>query len=228
MTTHAASAASVRVDAVLTGTAVALRGAERSAISKMIVDRPVRVTRLGLEGDEQADLSVHGGPDKAVHHYAFDHYALWRSKAPTHPKLSTAGSFGENISTLGLTETTVCIGDRFRLGTALVEVSQPRQPCWKQAHVMEWTTLPKIMVREAKSGWYYRVIEEGVVAAGDIMTLETRPHPAWSVARAFSLVMHNTASPDLEALSAMARLAVLEKEWRLMAAALCASGLPID
>jgi len=206
-----------RVDCVLTGRAVPFRGAERSAIQKRAADGSVRVGWLGLDGDEQADLSVHGGPDKAIHHYAFDHYARWAEKAPAHPKLSVPGAFGENISTHGLTEETVCIGDRFRLGTALVEVSQPRQPCWKQAHVMEWTTLPKMMVREAKSGWYYRVIEEGAVAAGDAMTLEARPHLDWPVARVFGLVMHKTAVRDVEALRAIAALEVLEAGWREMA-----------
>ncbi len=206
--------------AVLVGKALPLRGSELSAIRKSAVAGPVRVTWLGLVGDEQADPRFHGGPDKALHHYAFDHYTLWAERAPNHPKLIAPGAFGENISTLGLTEDTVCIGDRFRLGTALVEVSQPRQPCWKQGHVMEWTTLPKMMVREAKSGWYYRVIEEGIVAAGDAMTREARPHPEWPVARVFGLVMHKSAVRDVEALRAMPELEVLEAEWRAMAAQL--------
>jgi MOSC domain-containing protein YiiM len=213
-------ALSARVDAVLVGQALPLRGAELSAIRKSVVKGSISITRLGLIGDEQADLSVHGGPEKAVHHYAFDHYALWRAKAPEHPKLGAPGAFGENISTLGLTEENVCIGDRFRLGTALVEVSQPRQPCWKQAHVMEWTTLPKMMVRERKSGWYYRVIEEGAVAASDVMTLEARLHPEWTVAQVFALLIGGEGKANREACHALTKLEVLEIGWRNIAFAL--------
>ena len=210
---------STRVDHVLVGRAVPFRGAELSAIQKSATAGSVRVGWLGLEGDEQADLSVHGGPDKAIHHYAFDHYAMWVEKAPAHPKLGVPGAFGENISTRGLTEETVCIGDRFRLGSALVEVSQPRQPCWKQAHVMEWTTLPKMMVRERKSGWYYRVIEQGVVAANDMMTLEARPHSEWTVARVFALTIGGEGKANQAACRALAALEVLEAGWREIAAA---------
>jgi len=208
-----------RIDAVLIGKAAPFRGTERSAIRKAVIHAPVQVTQLGLAGDEQADLTVHGGPDKAIHHYAFEHYALWRASAPAHPKLSMPGAFGENISTIGATEESVCIGDRYRLGSALVEVSQPRQPCWKQAHVMDWPTLPKMMVREAKSGWYYRVMEEGVVAAGDMLELVSRPNPEWPVARVFRLVMHKQTPQDMSALQALMALEVLEIGWREMAAA---------
>jgi len=209
---------SVSIDAVLVGKAVPFRGAEKSAIQKTALLGQVQVGPLGLFGDEQADPRFHGGPDKAIQHFAFEHYALWRQSAPDHPKLNVPGAFGENISTLGLTETNVCIGDRYQLGTAIVEVSQPRQPCWKQGHIMNWPTLPKLMVREAKSGWYYRVIEPGSVAAGDRCTLRERPHPEWTVARVFSLVMHRKGTADLAALSALVAFDVLFSDWREMAA----------
>jgi MOSC domain-containing protein YiiM len=209
----------VLIGAVLVGRAMPLRGLELSAIRKVATSGPVNVTRLGLAGDEQADLAVHGGPDKAVHHYAFDHYSFWLAKAPGHPRLHVPGAFGENISTQGLTEESVCIGDTFRMGTALVEVSQPRQPCWKQAHVMEWTTLPKMMVRERKSGWYYRVIEDGCVAANDWMTLISRPNPEWTVARVFALLIGGEGRSDRAACRALADLPVLEAGWRQIAAA---------
>lgn len=119
-----------RIEALLVGRAAPLRGTERSAIRKTAISGAVTVTTLGLDGDEQADLSVHGGPEKAIHHYPFDHYASWRGMRSS-VSLDAPGAFGENISTYGLTEETVCIGDQFQLGTAVVEVSQPRQPCWK-------------------------------------------------------------------------------------------------
>ena len=105
------------IDALLTG---AIRSftpdGDTSAIAKAPVDGPRRVTVLGIEGDEQADLAVHGGRDKAIHHYPRDHYAGWRDLLGNHPRLAAAGAFGENISTLGWTENDVCLGDRFRLG----------------------------------------------------------------------------------------------------------------
>src|SRR5690606_2996352 len=123
--------------------------------------------RLGHEGDEQADRAVHGGPEKAIHHYARDHYDLWRAEIGDHPLLHRPGAFGENISTTGLSEEDVCIGDRYRLGTALVEVSQGRQPCWKVDHRFGGLAISAAMVRSRRTGWYYRVIEEGAVGAGD-------------------------------------------------------------
>lgn len=210
----------LRVGAVLIGKAVPFRGVEQSAICKAAIKDPIQVTQVGLVGDEQADRMVHGGLDKAIHHYPFDHYALWRSHVPEHPKLSVPGAFGENISTTGVTEEAVCIGDRYRIGTALVEVSQPRQPCWKQAHVMNWPTLPKLMVLEAKSGWYYRVIETGVVSADDAFTLVTRAYPEWPVAHVFRLVMHKQAARHAPTLRALVALEVLEFGWRKAAARL--------
>jgi MOSC domain-containing protein YiiM len=210
----------VPVLALLSGKAMPFAPGESSAIAKAILSGPVRIGFLGLEGDEQADHRYHGGPDKALHHYPSDHYPHWAQRAVDHPLLNGPGAFGENISTWGLAETQVCIGDRFRLGTALIEVSQGRQPCWKQAARMEWTTLPAMMVRERRSGWYYRVIEEGVAEAGDMLTLVDRPLPDWSVARVFGLLIagdHKQNPADLEALAAMP---LLFEGWRERAAEL--------
>ncbi len=122
----------VEILAVLLGQIRPFRGDdEPSAIGKLPVVHPVAVGPMGLAGDEQADRTVHGGIDKAIHHYPADHYDGWRAYLGDVPLLDTPGAFGENISTLGLDESSVFIGDRFRLGTALVEVSQARQPCWK-------------------------------------------------------------------------------------------------
>jgi MOSC domain-containing protein YiiM len=120
------------IDGVLAGKAVEFtRPGSRSAIAKSPLEGMQRVTLLGILGDEQGDLRVHGGPDKAIHHYPADHYARWRNDIGAHPLLDAPGAFGENISTHGMAEDAICLGDRFRLGTALVEVSQSRQPCWK-------------------------------------------------------------------------------------------------
>ena len=187
---------------------------EPSAIGKQPVAGPVRVHRLGLAGDEQADLAVHGGPDKAIHHYPHDHYGFWRDTIGDHPLLQAPGAFGENISTSGMTEETVCIGDRWRLGTALVEVSQGRQPCWKLDHRFDGLAVNAAMVRARRAGWYYRVIEEGEVAAGDAMQLLDRPHPDWTVARAFGLLIAGDHRRDRAGLEAMGELEMLAAPWK--------------
>jgi MOSC domain-containing protein YiiM len=139
-----------------------------------------------------------------------------------HPLLNAPGAFGENISTWALTEDQVCIGDRFRLGAALLEVSQGRQPCWKQGHRMAWPALPALMVRERRSGWYYRVIEEGTATEGDMLTLIDRPLPDWSVRRVFGLLIGGEHKGQAAALRELASMAVLFSGWRQRAAELMA------
>jgi MOSC domain-containing protein YiiM len=210
----------VPILALLAGTSVPFAQGENSAIAKAPLEGPVAISFRGIVGDEQADLSVHGGPDKALHHYPADHYAYWATRAIDHPLLSGPGAFGENISTHGLLETDVCIGDRWQLGSAVLEISQGRQPCWKQGLRMEWTTLPAIMVRERRSGWYYRVIEEGVAQAGDELRLVARPLPEWTVRRVFGLLIGGEYKTDLAALHTLMGMAPLFSGWRVRAAEL--------
>jgi MOSC domain-containing protein YiiM len=207
-----------RIESVLTGCVRAFADGETSAIEKAAVDGPRAVHWLGIEGDAQADLSVHGGPDKAIHHYPFDHYAHWRTALGAFPVLRAAGAFGENISTTGLTEDVACIGDRYRLGSALVEIAQGRQPCWKQAHRLSSRTMVAAMVQSRRCGWYYRVIEEGVVQAGDDLTLLDRPHPEWTVKRVIGLLIAGEGRTNKAAVQALANLPVLAENWRLRAA----------
>jgi len=196
------------------GKAEPFRGAdEASAIAKQPVEGRVRVHRLGLEGDAQADLSVHGGPDKAIHHYAHDHYHFWREVLGPHPLLVRYGAFGENVSTKGVTETQVCIGDRFRLGTALVEVSQGRQPCWKLDHRFGSNLVLSTVVTSRRTGWYYRVLEEGDVEAGDTLELLDRPWPDWTVERTFGLLVAGDHKQDREGLEALGEVTVLAEPW---------------
>lgn len=207
------------VDSLLTG-AVAPLGPETSAIAKVPVEGARAVGWLGIEGDAQADLSVHGGPDKAIHHYPRDHYAWWQARLGTLPVLEAPGAFGENVSTTGLTEDGACIGDRYRLGTALVEIAQGRQPCWKQAFRLGQADTVSLMVQSRRCGWYYRVIEEGSVGPGDRLTLIDRPHPEWSVARVIALLIAGGARREPDAVRALAQLGVLASGWRQRAMAL--------
>ncbi|MGN6595981.1 MOSC domain-containing protein [Sphingopyxis terrae] len=206
------------IDALLTGKArrFGAKG-EPSAIDKRAVEGRRVVGALGIAGDEQADLSVHGGPDKAIHHYPRDHYGWWAETIGDHALLQDAGAFGENISTSGLTESAACIGDRYRLGSALVEISQGRQPCWKLGHRFGIATLPATVVSSRRGGWYYRVIEDGAVGAGDALELMERPLPDWSVERVFHLLIGGAGKREPAALRALAAMDLLAANWRARA-----------
>lgn len=163
-----------------------------SAIAKEPVSGPVRIGVQGLAGDEQGDLRVHGGPDKAVHQYAFEHYAAWRGELGERPVLAAPPAFGENFSTTGVTESGVCMGDQIRAGSCLLEVSQSRQPCWKLNARFGVADMALRVQRSARTGWYYRVLEPGEVQAGDALTLVARPHPEWPLSRVIRLLYTDT------------------------------------
>jgi MOSC domain-containing protein YiiM len=201
-----------RVAMVLRGQAVPYtRPDTRSAIAKQAVSGPVAVTLDGLDGDEQGDRRVHGGPDKAIHHYAFEHYPVWRGELGALPVLAAPGAFGENLSTSGCTEADICIGDRLRIGTALLEVSQSRQPCWKLNDRFGRRDMARRVQETGRTGWYYRVIETGELQAGDAITLAVRPHPGWTLARLIATLYRNTL--DIATLKAMLALP-LTPSWR--------------
>jgi MOSC domain-containing protein YiiM len=155
---------------------------------KTPIEGPVFVGTTNLAGDEQADLKNHGGIDKAVLAYSADHYPKWREelRMPDMPP----GAFGENLTIIGLSEKSVCIGDIFRIGNVIFEVSQPRQPCWKLARRWRMHELTGLVVRNGRSGWYLRVMEQGWIDTQMPVTLIERPNPAWSIARANEIMYH--------------------------------------
>lgn len=207
--------------AVLCGQVRPFRGDdEPSAIGKLPVEHAVAVGPMGLAGDEQADRTVHGGIDKAVHHYPADHYAWWRAHLGDVPLLDAPGAFGENISTTGLDETNVFLGDRFRLGTALVEVSQARQPCWKLDHRFGTKGVMAQVVKTRRTGWYYRVLEPGQVRAGDSLELMERPYPDWPLASLFGLLIGGDAKDRPADLRALRDVPVLAETWKVRRAKL--------
>jgi MOSC domain-containing protein YiiM len=179
-----AKPASGLVVSVQTGRAAPL-GPEAvlSGFVKHAVLSPVDVTPTGIVGDQQADLRVHGGPEKAVYGYAASRYDAWLAAFPHHARLLRPGGFGENLTIAGCDETTVCLNDIVRIGSCLLQVSQPRQPCFKFALRFADEAMPRAMVRNGYCGWYYRVLRPGTLAATDTVTLEARPHPLWSVDR---------------------------------------------
>lgn len=177
---------------------------------KQPVSGPIRVHVAGLEGNEQADCRFHGGADKAVLAYSADHYPLWQDEL-TVPEMS-GGGFGENLTITGQTEATVCIGDCYAIGDTILEVSQPRQPCWKLARRWRISDLPKRVIRTSRSGWYLRVIQPGTVQAAAEVQLISRPHPEWTVVRA-NQVFYLKGGPSAER-SELASLPELADAWR--------------
>ena len=184
------------IEAVCTGTVRPFNGAETSAIAKRPREGIVQVLSEGLAPDEQADRSVHGGPEMALHLYPLDHHAWWRGEIGDHPALDEPGGFGSNIAVTGLLEDHVHIGDRFRLGTALIEVSQPRQPCWKIEHRFGHKGMVARIVKTGRTGWYFRVIESGEVQAGDTLERVAIGAAEWSVARVFRALVAGKATSD--------------------------------
>ncbi|WP_273727899.1 MOSC domain-containing protein [Brucella gallinifaecis] len=203
----------VIVESLLAGQIAPLgpRGAP-SGIDKKPVSGSVRLLREGLECDAQGDRKVHGGPEKALHHYPHDHYAGWVDDVGKNPRLEMPGAFGENISTTGLTEHNVAVGDRFRLGSALVEVSQGRQPCWKLNARFDITDMATRVQKSGRSGWYYRVLEEGMVSTGDTMRLVERLSPEWTLHRVWHLLYVDMLNYDELAL--MAEIPHLADGWK--------------
>jgi MOSC domain-containing protein YiiM len=137
-----------------------------TGIFKTPVDSRVMLRRTNLDGDGQADLDAHGGPDKAVYVYDQENYDFW-AKELGRDDFTTAGQFGENFTVEGMSDEDVCVGDRFRIGAALVEVTQPRVPCFKLGILMGIDNFQKQFAEKCRTGFYLRVLKEGEVVAGD-------------------------------------------------------------
>lgn len=183
-----------------------------SGIGKSPLAGRVHVDIEGLACDAQGDRKHHGGPEKALHHYPRDHYPFWREAIGPRPVLDAPGAFGENLTTRGLTEEEVAVGDTFRLGEALIQVSQGRQPCWKLNARFEIRDMALRVQRTGRTGWYYRVIEPGHVEAGDALRLVDRLSPDWTIRRLWRALYVDTM--NLDELAAMGALAHLPESWR--------------
>jgi len=184
-----------------------------SAFRKAAVDGPVAVAALGCAGDEQADRRWHGGVDKAVYGYAVEGYAAWSAAFPQHQ--FGPGAMGENLALCGLDETDVCIGDRHRIGSTVLEVCQPRTPCNTLAQAFGDPLVGRAMLRSGRCGWYYRVITPGVVEAGDTVERIGRINPGWSVRRCIEMVGARGRTSTL--IDEVVALPSLAREWRLKA-----------
>jgi MOSC domain-containing protein YiiM len=177
-----------------------------TAIFKAPVAGPVAVGRTNLSGDQQADLSVHGGPDKAVYLYPGQHYPYW-NRTLGRDDLGPA-FFGENLTVEGMDEAGVMIGDVLRAGSALLEVSQPRVPCFKLNMRVGDPGFGKPFLASGRTGWYVRVLEEGELAAGDAIVREREGAGGMSVREVVALLPDGAAPEDLDRAAALPALAL--------------------
>ena len=200
--------------ALCTGAPARLPDGKLSSIDKSAVDGPVRITRMGLEGDTQTDRKYHGGEHMAVHLYAADHYPHWREEIPEVSRLAAPGAFGENLHTRGMTEADVFIGDRFRLGSAVLELSMGRQPCRTLERHFQRKDMVRRIIRNHRCGWYYRVIEEGAAQAGDTLELVERVQGDWSVDAAFALLFDPESDSPASAVRSLLSLPALGPQWQ--------------
>ena len=191
-----------------------------SGYVKNAVDHPVFAGALGLTGDGQADLTVHGGVDKAVYGYPLSRYPDWSAAFPELAPRFLPGSMGENLVVEGIVETDLAIGDRIRVGGALLQITQPRQPCFKLGLYFDEPRLVRAMTRSGWCGWYYRVLEAGAIGAGDDHVLVERPNPGWTVARFAEVVAARALGADL--LAEMVAMEGLAANWQVRALKLLA------
>ena len=166
--------------------------------------------RTNLVGDGQADLKNHGGPDKAVLAYAAEHYPGWRSQLnlPDFPY----GAFGENFTIAGQSEASVCIGDIYQIADVQVQVSQPRQPCWKLSRRWRIQDLALQVKTTGRTGWYLRVLKEGTLESGAKLALCDRPYPEWTIARANQIMHHELK--NRAAAAELANCPLLSPNWQ--------------
>ncbi|MDP3553967.1 MOSC domain-containing protein [Methylocystis sp.] len=203
------------VDTLYAGRPREIAPGRKSAICKQPLEPPWRIEAEGLVGDRQADRRYHGGAEKALHHYPREHYDAWRADVPKLAQEWRPAAFGENISTLGLTETEACVGDVFALGGARLQVSQGRQPCLTLNFRFGRRDMARRTQETMRCGWYYRVLETGAAQPGDLLRLMERPRPDWPLARLFALLYLRPRAFD--ELTEMAALPELAESWRALA-----------
>lgn len=191
---------------------------QQKSVQTGIFKQPVEGVRflrkVQLEGDGQGDLKNHGGPDKALCAYAQDHFPYWERTLGIEIK---AGAFGENVTLVGMTEQEVCIGDRYKLGGAVVEVSQPRQPCFKLAMKHGVSDLVAQVQRTGYTGYYFRVIEEGPIEAGSPILLLHRGKEGRTIAWANEIMYSKDTGPEQVAkVRDLLAVEALAESWRRM------------
>lgn len=183
-----------------------------TGIYKLPTTDAIAVIPLGLTGDYQADKRVHGGTEKAIHHHAAENYAVLARQYPQCADQFIAGSLGENLSTHGLHEHNVCIGDIFQVNNCVLQVSQPRSPCWKINHKFDLEHAATFIQHQYITGWYYRVLQTGQLQAGDTLTLAKRPNADLTIAHFWQCVLEHR--PDVAVITQISQAVGLAPQWQ--------------
>src|SRR5699024_1460500 len=181
-----------------------------SGIFKEETKGKVWLTKTNLIGDAVADTKVHGGPEKALFAYPINHYAYWKKDLDM--ESIGVGAFGENLAVKGIDEETVCIGDTYQLGETVIQVSQPRRPCWKPARRFRVMDFALRIQNSGLTGWYYRVLEEGHIESGLHFKLLERPYPRWTITAA-NEVMYKRKD-DMQLTEELSSCKFLAKNWK--------------
>ncbi|MCS0025644.1 MOSC domain-containing protein [Vibrio diabolicus] len=202
------------VKAVLAGKTVPYAHGAQSAINKQVLPERQHATELGFTSDEQGDPRFHGGIQKALHIYPSEHYPIWQQELGEITIFQSAGGFGENISSEGVTESTICLKDKIHIGSTLLEVSQGRMPCWKLNVRFDQHDMARRLQDTLRTGWYFRVLEEGDIGAGDEIILCERPYPEWPLARIMGAVF--TGCLDRKELTKLSELPLVESWGKLV------------
>jgi MOSC domain-containing protein YiiM len=184
----------------------------RTGIFKKPVAGPVRVMRCNLEGDGQADLENHGGEHKAVYAYALEHYGYWRAVLAREEM--PYGQFGENLTLSGLDESVSCVGDQLELGSALFTITQPRVPCYKLGIRLGEASMPRLFSESARTGFYLKVLREGVIEAGDSMKLVQRGPGNVTIATLFKAYLRPGDAGAAQILRRGLAVPELSPDWR--------------
>lgn len=196
------------INSVLAGKTVAFAHGANSAINKQVLSHRQLATELGFTNDEQGDPRFHGGIQKALHIYPSEHYSVWQQEIGDKAIFKSVGAFGENLSSNGVTEESICLKDKVRIGSTLLEVSQGRMPCWKLNVRFDQNDMAKRVQDTLRTGWYFRVLEQGDIGAGDEIILVERPYPDWPLSRIMGAVF--TGSLDTQELNQLAQLPLVE------------------
>ncbi len=184
---------------------------QMTGMFKTRLDAPVMCLREGLVGDKQADRRYHGGPDKAVHLYPADHYGRLIAAFPSLAGEVGPGTLGENLSVAGIDETQVCLGDVFALGGCHLQITQSRRPCWKIDHRLGVSGASRRVADEGITGWYFRVLVEGLIEPNAHMLLLERPNPDITLARLWAV--ETAHRPDVDEVRALSQAVGLSAAW---------------
>jgi MOSC domain-containing protein YiiM len=176
--------------------------------------KPVKVFFESLEGDQVHNLKFHGGVDRVVHQFPNEHYAFLMEHFPQIKKKLVPSSYGENISASKMTEENVCIGDIYRVGTALLQVTEPRSPCQAINVHFETPNVMQVLLKHKKIGWLYRVLEEGQFYVGDDITLQERPQALWSVDLLIDVILLQKQKVDESLIREWSQSELFSKRWR--------------